>query len=119
MKLTTTRRGLSDSIDGITGGADVGDVSDALRLPLAQALAAVARLVDNQPEGHDRELILHADVGAESSTVSIRVAGEIAPPAAEAPYVSSHIDDIDRERQGIRTKADEAEAERIRALLER
>jgi hypothetical protein len=119
MVLTTNRRELKDTIDGVNAGADIGDIEDGLRLALAQALAAVARLVDKQPEGPDLELTLWAEVNAKSATVSVRVGEPIAPPEVEPPFENSYWADLDKERQERQGQADDAEAERIRGLLKR
>jgi hypothetical protein len=116
MKITTNGRELGDALNGIAGGADLGDIGDEHRLALAQAFSALARCLDTQT-GHDVTLL--ADVLDDAATVSI-VIGRASPVLApEAPWNNPHLDEIDRERQAAKSQADEAEAQRIRELLER
>jgi hypothetical protein len=117
MKVTTNGRELGDAINGLTGGTDLGDIGDEHRPALAQAFNALARLVDTQT---GQDITFLADVQADTATVSIAVVGKTSEaPARDVPWQNPHLAEIDRERQAGQAAADDAEAERIRELLER
>jgi hypothetical protein len=117
MKLTTNGTELGDALNGVAGGgADLGGIEDAYRLPLAQAFSSLTRCVDTQ-SGHDITLL--ADVQADAVTVSVVLGKASSALAPDVPWQSPHLAEIDRERQARQAEADDVEAERIRELLKR
>jgi hypothetical protein len=106
MEVKTNGRELNSAIDGV--GTQSG--------PLAQAFAALSRLLDTTT---DNEVILRADVNDKEVRVSIEIGKALAPPAPEAPWNNPYLDEVDQERQKRQATEDDAEAERIRELLNR
>jgi hypothetical protein len=105
VRTTTNGRELNSAIDGVSTQSG----------PLAQAFAALARLLDTTT---DHEVILRADADDKEVTVSVAIGQPLAPPAAEAPFENPYWAELDREQQANKARTDAEEAERIRAVLE-
>jgi hypothetical protein len=111
MQIQTDARNLTDTINGISGGGDIGDVEDALRAPLAAAFAALARLVNTS--GHDVTLLADINANADAATLSIVTGVRSRALTPDTPWQNPHLSVIDHERQAkAKALAAEVEAER-------